>query len=611
MRVLALVFVVLTSTACLPTHRAIRSERTRLWMGPGSLKLFSWVSTVEHRETSVLTTSKDDAGIDEETSDTLARTALYAIDPVTHAEVRLGMTDGDGGDGVYDDVARGVLWVRDSKQRLSGLGGPGRPLGPAHGRRQVTVIGLEPPFVLATVKEQGALALFDLASDGQVTLPESVARAEVTVDKAVVRFTSLESVGDVVRVHQIAVDWSSGAPQRLPDSEWTTAPLAAIDGTRLAFAMLRDGRYVEVVRGPNGTRLLVWDLGAGPSARPVEIALPSPPADAERPMPHLAVLDGDAVVFGESAVTGERACWSGVTVRVNRALTVPLPAATCLIDNLAIGGHRLLATLEGNVAIVDAEAQLVVLAGVDRALLGKGFATGPTKQVFTRDDGHDGVALVEVDLVTGARKDQPLDRIKPHDRLIALNDGGARFVRGTDTLLTVPLATPSTPTTLVLAAPVLTRADRIPRDRTEFWIGGGGGGGTQGTGVARLGLEIAHWVNDRWTMVGRANVRLESKGGMTDPQYVDAGGSFGYAWHRLPRLWSIGFEADLGANFAGRYVGKERTDAGFAPSAEVHLGAQGQIFGIDLCALMPSMIDLDRGVVFLLNAKFGFTENLH
>ena len=80
-----------------------------------------------------------------------------------------------------------------------------------------------------------------------------------------VRFTAIAEAGESMRVYQIAIDWSSGAPQRLPDIDWSTAPLASTIGVRLAHGMLRDGlRYAEVVRGPGpATRLLVFEIVTG------------------------------------------------------------------------------------------------------------------------------------------------------------------------------------------------------------------------------------------------------------------------------------------------------------------------------------------------------------
>ena len=621
MRALPLVFAVLSSAACIvPVHRGLSMERTKVWAPPGAPMVFSWVSRVEHRTTDVLETTKDDLELNRDESDRSTRTTIYAVDLATHRETPLGEVTGEGGEALYYDAARGVLWVRDDKHMLSGLAGPGRPVGPAHGQRQILVNGLEPPFVLAPTPayDADAVALYDLAADGRVILPASVIHADVTIDGAVVRFTSLVRAGDSVQVRQIAVDWSSGAPQRLPDVEWTTAPLSPADGTRLAVAMLRDGhRYAEVVRGPTGTHLLVYDLVT--SAPPVVIALPSPPPDAppsgapgvEAPpaalVAHLATLDDDAVVFGEGAAAGERMCWRGAAVRVNRALVVPLPDAPCVLETSDAAGHRVLATKENDVAIVDAEARLVRLDGVNRYLLAAGLATGPTSRAFKRGDE---AALVVVDLATGEQRSHWLAGVAPKDRLIGVGDGVARLARGGDTILTVPLTLNPVPTTLVLAAPAMTRADRMPRDRTELWIGGGGGASTRATGAGRMSLEVAHWVTDRWTAVGRANARFESASSMTEPTYFDAGASFGYAWHRLPRLWSLAFEADLGANYAATYVGKQRTGQAFAPSAEVHIGAQGSLVGLDVSVLVPSLIDLDRGVQFLLNLKFGFTENL-
>jgi len=214
------------------------------------------------------------------------------------------------------------------------------------------------------------------------------------------------------------------------------------------------------------------------------------------------------------------------------------------------------------------------------------------------------------DLATGEQRSLRLAGVAPKDRLLGVGDGVARFARGGDTILTVPLAGNAAPSTLVLAAPAMTRADRMPRDRTEVWIGGGGGASTRATGVGRMSLEVAHWVTDRWTAVGRANARLESAPSMTEPTFFDAGAAFGYAWHRLPRLWSLAFEADLGANYAATYIDDKRTGRAFAPSAEAHIGAQGSLVGLDLSVLVPSLIDVDRGVQFLLNLKVGFTENL-
>ena len=213
MRALPLVLAVLSSTACLvPVHRGLSMERTKVWAPPGAPTVFSWVSRVEHRTTEVLEATKDDLDFERHESERPTRTTIYAVDPATHRETPLGEVDGEGGDVLYYDAARGVLWVHDDKRTISGLAGPGRQVGPAHGQRQIAVSALEPPFVLASMHEAGAVALYDLAADGHVILPASVTEADVNVDGAVVRFTSLVRAGDTVQVRQIAVDWSAGAP---------------------------------------------------------------------------------------------------------------------------------------------------------------------------------------------------------------------------------------------------------------------------------------------------------------------------------------------------------------------------------------------------------------
>ncbi len=611
MRIALLVFTILAATGCfVPGDRGLALKRTKLWAPPGAATVFSWVSRVEHREDTVVGTSKDNLEVEHNESDRETRSTIYAVDPATHRETRLGEVK-VGVEALYYDATRGVLWVRDDKGTLLGLAGAGRAVGPAHGQHLMLVKGLEPPFVLTTSGDD--VTLYNLATDGKVMLPASVKTAAVTVEGAVVRFTSLVTLGTMVQVYQQAVDWSSGTPNRLPDVNWTTGSLPGNVGTRLEFTMLRDGRYAEVVRNPSETRLLVYDLFAPAPVAIVPLPRPdSPPSTAPgvrtAPVTHLAAAGGDAIVFGEGAASGKEMCWRGTAVRVNRALAVPLPDQPCVIDAGDLGGGPALFTDESRVLLVDAQAKLVALEGINRGTLSQAVPAGPTSQAFMR--GDDGT-LVVLDLATGEQKRHRLG-VAAHDRLLAVGAGIAMFARGADTVLTVPLTEHAAPSTLVLPAPVMTRADRMLRDRNEFWIGGGGGISTRAAGVGRFSLEVAHWVTDHWTAVGRAGARFESKpsAAMTEPKSFDAGASFGFAWHRLPRLWSLAFGANLGANYAATYLGKVRTDQGFAPSAEVHIGAQGSMFGIDLAAVAPSLIDTDRGVSFLLSMKIGFTENL-
>jgi hypothetical protein len=79
--------------------------------------VFSWVSVVEHRETENLSLfSTKHSGLTElDVSDHAARTAIYAIDPATKRETRLGQLDGEGGVPVDYDAVHDVLWVLRSR----------------------------------------------------------------------------------------------------------------------------------------------------------------------------------------------------------------------------------------------------------------------------------------------------------------------------------------------------------------------------------------------------------------------------------------------------------------------------------------------------------------
>lgn len=590
---------------CLPTARSLDAQRSRVWAPPRATTVFSWVSTVEHRETRVIELGKEDASSRHEVDDAAVHTAIFAIDPETRRETRLGQLAGDGGVPVYYDAARDILWVRSEKQELVGFTRSGKPiLGPQH-QRQIEVAALEVPFVLAR-SSTGIVSLHDLRRETSVALPGDVETATISVTGDVVRFTAIAAAGEAMRVHQVAIDWSSGAPHRLPDIDWTTAPLASQSGVRLASGMLRDGlRYAEVVRGPDTTtRLLVFDILAGDP--PVQLPLP---VDYATESPSLAngklvALGGDALAFVEIGAKGEAGCLRGATVRVDRKLVVPLPADRCVLEAGAVGPHGVLTLRDVGVAVVAPDATLAVLGNLDADTLAKSVATGPTTRALARGDG----TLEEIDVSTGARR--PLGHGDRGDRLIHVDATAARYTRGTDTLVTFPLGGNGTPSVLALGQATLARGDQMPIDRTELWLGGGGGVTTRGNGAGGINAEIAHWIRDHWTWVVRASFRGVSEADAENQSYIDAGAAFGFAWHRLPRLFSLFVEADIGANYSATYVEKTRTDAAFAPSAEIHLGWQGKMLGIDVAAVVPSFIDIDRGILFTVNAKIGFTENL-
>ena len=96
-------------TACFPTARALNAQRSRVWAPPHATTVFSWVSIVEHREDRVLELGKEDAKVESSTSDDAVRTAIYAIDPQTGVETRLGQLAGSGGTPVYYDAPRDIL----------------------------------------------------------------------------------------------------------------------------------------------------------------------------------------------------------------------------------------------------------------------------------------------------------------------------------------------------------------------------------------------------------------------------------------------------------------------------------------------------------------------
>jgi hypothetical protein len=599
---LVLLLAVICTACVIPTKRGLSAQRSRVWVAPGSPMVFSWVSTVEHRENRELDLGKDDAEVVHTSDDDTVRTAIYAVDPATQQEVRLGQLEGEGGTPVYYDAPRDILWVRGKDRELVGLTRSGEAAtGPQH-QRQLDVPVLEPPFVLAGDK-LGVVALHDLRHDGSIPLT-GLDNSEISVSGDLVRFTELSRLDDSVRVRQIAVDWSSGHPQRLPDLDWTTSPLPPTAGLRVAIAMMSDGRrYAEVIRDATGTRLLIYDL-TSMSPVPTQIALPAP--GSENPTkPHLVALAGDALVFGEELESGDDRCWRGAIVRVDRNLVAPIPYDPCVIEARDAGPHRVLIVKDVGTAVVGPDAKIVALTGVEAKNVADGIATGPTTRVFATDDGE----LQQVDLATGELKE--LGRGEAKDHLLAIDGNSVRYARGGDKVVTVSFDKAGSPSVVALGEPTLARGDRMPLDRTEFWLGVNGGVGTNGTGAGGLNAEIAHWVSDHWTWVVRGGARFTADASDAKKQYFDGGASFGYAWHRLPRLFSLSLEGDVGANFAGTYVDETRTDAAFAPSLELHIGWQGKMVGLDVSSVLPSMIDIDRGVLFLLNAKIGFTENLH
>lgn len=593
------VLLAVLGSACVPTARSVSAQRGRIWVAPGSPTVFSWVSTVEHRETRVLELGKNDSEVRHETDDDPVRTAIFAIDPATRNATRLGQLDGAGGEPVYYDAARDILWVSGKDGELAALTRSGNEVGPPHHHRRLDVKALPPPFVLAS-DALGVVALHDLRRDGSVPLG-GLDKSEILVTGDMVRFSELTTEGDSIRVRQIAVDWSSGRPQRLPDIDWVTAPLPPSVGMRLGIAVLRDGRrYAEVVRDATGTRLLVFDIAA--PAAPVQLVVPVQSA-AERPKAHLVALADDVLVFGESG-DDDYACWRGATIRVDRQQVVPLAENSCVVGANDAGSHRVLLVKDVGLAAVGADGSIVSLDGIDNDNLAKGITTGPSTRVIALSNG----ALEEIDLATGTRR--VLARGEAKDRLLTVDATVARYARDNDKVVTVPLGD-GAPSVVALGEPTLTRVDRMPRDRTEFWLGAGGGGTTTGNGAGFLHAEVAHWVTDHVTWAARANMRFEGGPKETDRQWIDLGGSFGYAWHRLPRLFSLFVQADIGANYTGIYVGEERVDRAFSPSLDARVGWQGKMAGFDLSATLPSFIDFDRGVLFMLSVKIGFTENLH
>ncbi|HTL38839.1 MAG TPA: hypothetical protein VL326_37165 [Kofleriaceae bacterium] len=606
-----LLLIPLLCGACIiPTHRGLSAQRSRVWAAPGSPTVFSWVSTVEHRKNTVLELRKNDSEVVHEESDEAARTTIYAFDPATQQETRLGQLDGGGGTPIYYDAARDVLWVRGDNHSnygdnsaLVGMTRSGNPVsGPQH-QHPLDVPALEPPFVIAG--DRTGVALYDLRHDGSVPIPGDLSKTEIRVTGDIVRITEVSRLDDTVHVHQITVDWSSGQPIRAPDLDWTTSPLPPSVGLRVATTVLSDDRhYAEVVRDTTSTRLLVYDLLGSPGAVPVQITLPAP-GDPELTSAHLVALPGDAVVFGEAHDSGEDRCWRGAIVRVDQQLVQPIPYDPCVIESRDVGADHVLVVKDVGTTIVGPDAKLITLSGIEPSDLAKGKVTGPTTRVFSHDDGE----LEQVDLATGERK--VLVHADPNDHLLAIEGNSVRYARSTDRVVTFPIDKTGSPSVVALGVPELTREDRMPRDRTELWLGVSGGAGTQGTGVGGLDVEIAHWVSDHWTWVARGILRFSGEDTADKSSTFDGGGTFGYAWHRLPRLFSLSLEADVGAAFAGTYVDKKRTDAAFAPSLEVHIGWQGKMLGFDVSAVVPSFIDIDRGVLFLGNAKIGFTENLH
>ncbi|HEY4058161.1 MAG TPA: hypothetical protein VGM39_16225 [Kofleriaceae bacterium] len=601
MRALCLVTVALLAGCYVPTHRSLAMERDKVFTTPGSTQMFSSTARMEHRKGKgwALDSGKSDDPLKSEDadSDTTSRSVFYFLDPVTRAEQRFGELRGEGTP-VYYDATHQVLWLRDNDRELHGIG-KGPIVGPDK-QTQLDITTLEPPFVL-TAPDTATRALYDLSSGAVITLPPQVDNARALVEGKVVHFTVIREQGDVVAVGQIGIDFSSGTPQHLPDIEWSTPPLPANVGERLALTVIGQ-RYAEVVRDQTQTRLLVYPLVAG--SQP--LAIPLPPADK---IGKIATIGTDTLVFGIEDYDSK--CWRGETIRLSSSTVTPLTDSPCVRGTAISRGSFVLETDRGIAATVNAAGNVVLLDDIPTRTLHDSLATSPTKRTLPIVDAAQHVFLTEVDLETGEQHRTPMKDIKPTDVFLDVKDGVARFMRDGATIVNVALAAQTT-TVVKLDPPEMTHADRMPNSRNELWASFGGGGTTRSTGVGGLQIAFAHWLDDRWVGVGSFRAGFEAAP-KDKEAWREYGGSFGFTWHRLPQMWSFNWGADIGANYAAAYVDKTRVDRAFAPSFELHAGWSGSIVGIDVTAIVPSLADLDRGVQFWASAKFGLTgsEYLH
>ena len=404
-------------------------ERRQLWAQPGAPQVYSWITTIRRVVTEMpsLFTNHTDHNDHNDRSTPLG-TRLYRINPGSGAQQFVAKLPRDGGEPYFYDGARDVLWVIDRRDPfvydweqpepvIHAVAAPGHHVASADGQVVIYSASLPAPFVLA--RGNNATVLYDLTVDSGVALPGFVKDARADIDGTIVRFSRVTQVGSAFVIRQVAVDWATGHPQRLPDLVWQSPPL--VDTVeRLGLTVVADGKRVaEVVRDANGARFVIYDLTMRAPARSITIAGPSleflPRGLGEFYKVSLEAIAGDALIFGWQP--DMEPCRRGAVTRIDKELVVPLSDSFCVTGLDRTGLVNSTETYVDHIryiaqGFVGADAHLVAMP-----VRASRLVTGPTSFAYL-DPG----AIVEVELATGIATRRPLPALDENLRMIGLTE---------------------------------------------------------------------------------------------------------------------------------------------------------------------------------------------
>jgi len=613
--VVFVVFAVLVTAlaGCMPLPSKHATHAGPIWSQPGSPTTFKW----SERETTSRMWGLDvgkheDISFDTSESTRTDRTWITAIDARTNTTTMLSPVRAKVSP-FYWDAARGVLWVYDDKRSALGL----TAKDPIHapGGIDVHVTALPAPWLVGT--DMRTTHIFNARTNTTFALPAARpghGYGEPYVDGDILRFVRTEQTDGVVAVSQTVIDWSGPQPVRLPDVVWTTPALPDEDGKRGAFAVMPDGRHFVEVVTTGTTNVYIYDMVHGGPVTKLPVAAYDVDTKAS-----LVPLAGDVVYF----LTAASPCHKGYLIATERKLIRPIDDAVCIHSFDGSAGRRYFevgqhgAYVDGSLAVIDLGVPLKDALPVDATTL-----------AYTRPDPDTkGVIVEKLDLATGTVT--PLGtHANADDRLVGMYDDTLVFTGSGNTLVTERFGTassstttPTTPTTRTMALPAAitegpegqplayeTAGIGNEVERTKLWIDAVGGVTTTGKGAFGATIGLQRFWTDRLALSASLFARDEADAAYRTTDFGGAVGVAAFASHTRTG-WFAG--ADLGlAQSTTRDqsimdVDASIVDVRWAPSASLRGGYKGTLFGFDVAAVAPSLVDRDRGVMLMAGLSIG------
>jgi hypothetical protein len=433
MRLALVVVGVIAGCAPAKTLRTF-NQRGFVWTQPATNLVFVETYRVRDRRQGYLDVpvkSDDSTHWDENRWSEYDHARFAAVDPVTGSTIQLVEQGAEN----YEELHRAswtplfwnsrdrILWVEAPYKRIIGYS-PTRVID-----TKFVAADLPLPFVA----DPDTGTIMNLASGQQITLGRDRYGA-VTVDGNTMRVTRITDEQRDLAAMQTVIDWSGGAPHKLPDVVVKTPPVSE-SAARVAYGLSANGRWlVEVINAADSGTFIVHDLDKGTIAASLPVPLlPGKPtvyslgADRFVYAMFRRPEDGDDDDFGGKSAK----CLDGASIVASTALVTPLPTGVCVTGVEGTPGRSWLQTRRGS-GYIDAEGKLFQLG----TTLTHPLVIGPSVIAYKVVTGTTGVDVLTFDFATNTRT-TVAHHAPASDTLLNVGPWGATFLAG-DRVIIVP-----------------------------------------------------------------------------------------------------------------------------------------------------------------------------